>query len=187
MEFQRIFTTGHLHSVCYPEHIENGRQVSIFDKILEQWRDTAYLRKFFIDNRHDLESDFWDGITVDEAIDQVLDEVEDFEDELWAVDTKQPGYEDRSLTAIFEPLHKGEYALRPKNFAQRKGKPDAPKPMLRLYGVELADGSIVITGGGIKLTEKMDKHLINELNNLRRVQEFLKSEQIVCKEGLTND
>ena len=56
--------------------------------------------------------------------------------------------------------------------------------MLRLYGIELEENIIVITGGAIKLTEQMDRpHLEKELANLRRVKDYLRSEQIYSREG----
>jgi hypothetical protein len=71
------------------------------------------------------------------------------------------------------------------NEQHRKGKPDFSKPMIRLYAIELSDGTNVITGGAIKLTEKMigDEFDI-EMKNLNRVQVYLEREGINSKEGL---
>ncbi|MGN6436024.1 MAG: hypothetical protein ACTHMM_05805 [Agriterribacter sp.] len=68
---------------------------------------------------------------------------------------------------------------------QRKGKPDFSIPMLRLYALKLDDGSIVVTGGAIKLTKIMEGTMFEvEKRNLKLVQQFLQSEGIFTSEGL---
>ena len=58
--------------------------------------------------------------------------------------------------------------------------------MIRIYAIELEDGTYVITGGAIKISEKMDRaHFEPEIKNIKRVQEFLKEQGITTKEGLT--
>jgi hypothetical protein len=59
-------------------------------------------------------------------------------------------------------------------------------PFLRLYAIRLADGSFVVTGGSIKLTEKMNgrKHLEAELVKMEQVKRYLKEIDVLYFEDL---
>lgn len=70
---------------------------------------------------------------------------------------------------------------------RRKGKPDFATPMLRLYAIKIDDGSIVITGGAIKLTKMMEGPMFDkEIQNLKIVQQYLESEGVSFSEGLND-
>jgi hypothetical protein len=186
MDFRCIFTNqDSLWAVCYPENQVDGKTQSILKVLLEQWNDTEYLTEFFVANQEKLNTPFWSGISIDDAIDKVIDEAQNLHDELWRVSTKQKGYENCSLSEIFEPLHDNILSLRSDNENHRKARtrPDLyPKPMLRLYALELEDSTYVLTGGGIKLLKVMDD--IHK-EKLRSVQLFLKQEGITTREGLS--
>lgn len=67
----------------------------------------------------------------------------------------------------------------------RKARPDQPASIIRIYGIELQDGTIILTGGALKLTEKMIGEQFDVARNqLARVQRYLNSEKIDSKEGL---
>jgi hypothetical protein len=187
MKFHRIFGNKldcNFWSVCYREDKIRFRWVDIFRKLFNKWNDTEELLKFFQENEVDLRGPFWNGISIDEAIDKVQDEAIDFEQELKCIETKQPQCADIELKDIFQNLHEKEFILIPGNEKHRKGKPNSNPPMLRIYALELDDGSYVVTGGGIKLTNQMNDALTKELSNLKRVQQFLKAEGVFNKEGL---
>ena len=186
MDFLAIFVVnGWLYSVCYPEHKIGGEPADIIKILFDRWTDPEYLLEFFKRHASDLANVFWKGITIDQAIKQVLGEVERLEELLWAIETKQPGYEDKTFRDVFKPLHKNIYSLNWNNEQFRKARPDLPDSMLRIYAIELGDGSFVITGGVIKLTEKMvgDQFEI-EIKNLNRVRDYLRNEGISDKVGL---
>lgn len=90
-----------------------------------------------------------------------------------ATEYKVKGYENVTIKDLFESFHKNEFLIKPpqkreKDF--RKGKPFVIHPMLRLYGIELEDECIVITGGAIKLTRQLNDGIRErELEKLRRV------------------
>ena len=176
-----------LWTVCYDENRKKRNYVDIFTILFDLWNDTSYFQKFFEENEKDLANPFWNNISIDQAIDKVLDESADFEDELQGIELNLEGYGLREFSDIFQSLHKNEFLFKPKLSNEkdfRKGKPDWPYAMLRLYGIELEENIIVITGGAIKLTEQMDRpHLEKELANLRRVKDYLRSEQIYSREG----
>lgn len=177
-----------LWAVCYPEHYEEGKPIDILTQLFRLWNDRQFLQEFFKSQQADLATSFWSGISIEQAIEKVMDEAADFEDELMAIEYNQPGYENKSVSDIFEELHKVEFLIKPaiaKERHFRKAKPYFKKPMLRIYGLQLECGTIIITGGGIKLTDDMDRdHLQQELTNLRRANQFLKEQAITTKEGL---
>ncbi|HVU94845.1 MAG TPA: hypothetical protein VHE34_06450 [Puia sp.] len=186
MDFFAIFVEyGSLYSVCYPEDKISGRPVDIFQVLFDKWADPQYLLEFFKANAADLANPFWKGITIDQAIKQVLREREWFEDQLYAIETKQPGYEGMSFRDLFKPLHNNIYSLDWSGEQFRKARPEMVDSMLRVYAIELEDGSFVITGGVIKLTRTMSGATFDkEIANLKRVKAFLESEGIFSKEGL---
>jgi hypothetical protein len=176
---------GDLFSACYPEDGVEGRRVDIFSKLFDQWSDTEYLKIFFVAHKDELASPYWKGMTIDQAIDRVLDERQMFEYELWAIETRQLGYENKSIKDVFQKLHVSLVSLNWSGEMHRKARPNVPDSMLRIYGIELPDGTIVITGGAIKLTETMAGEQFDAVRSqLERVQRFLLNEKIVSKEGL---
>jgi hypothetical protein len=175
-----------LWAVCYEEDYSNGTPKSVFSKLFDQWNDRTYLSKFFKENESDLAHSFWNGMSIDEAKLQVLDEALDFEIELKNIEFKMRGYENCTLQDIFHQLHKHEFSLKPQFSRFRKGKPNFPDALLRLYGIELEDGCLIITGGAIKLTERMNRpHLERENKRLSQVQDYLNINGIYSREGLT--
>ena len=188
MEFQSIFTIenrANLWAVCYPEDCSAKEKIDIFSKKFKLWANTEYIQNYLKDNEKKILDPFWEGISPDEALDQIMDERLHFENELNSIENNVPGYEDITLKDIFKPLHTNIYSLNWNKEQHRKGKPNFSKPMIRLYAIELSDGTIVITGGAIKLTKKMigDEFDI-EMKNLERVQIYLEQEGINSKEGL---
>lgn len=179
MEFLPIFTKAedcNLWSAHYPED-----EKDVFKILFDKWADTSFLFEFFTNNEERLA--FW-GISVDDAIERVLDEAQHFNDELWAIETGHKGYEQLTMKDVFFPLHDNIYSLNWENEAHRKGKPDESKfkkPMLRIYAIELEDGCMVVTGGAIKLEKEMDDV---EKEKLTKVQKYLEEQKINSRQGL---
>ena len=80
-----------LWSVCYDENRKKRNYVDIFTILFDLWNDTSYLQKFFEENEQDLANPFWNNISIDQAIDKVLDESADFEDELQGIELNLEG------------------------------------------------------------------------------------------------
>lgn len=175
-----------LWSVCYEEDRKDEYFLDIFTKLFQLWNDFNYLQAYFEKHRSDLEHPFWNNISLEDAIFVVLDQAADFQDELMAIEYKMKGYENLKIKDVFKTFHQNEFLIKPREKREtifRKGKPYFNHPILRLYGIELEDGSIVITGGGIKLTRQLEPSIREtELKRLRKVQDFLKSEHINSKE-----
>ena len=176
-----------LWSACFKEdYSSRGKPYPVFDKIFNQWNDAGYLVGFFKNNIADLQSAFWKGMTPDKAIQNIMDEAYHFEVELKSIELGAPGYQNSTFKDVFVELNKNEFALKntEKNF--RKAKPDFKGTMLRIYAIELEGECFVVTGGAIKLTEKMKEgnHLLKEKDRLMQVQGFLKEEGIYSLDAL---
>jgi hypothetical protein len=190
MEFIPIFTNENdcnLWSACYPEDKKRGKNKSIFDILInEKWSDPKYVREFLTTNSKDLFTPFWKGLTITDAAAQISDERTKLDERLFAIEYKVKGYEYISLINYFQKLHTNKASLITKNENIVKGKPTLFRPpLLRLYGIELEDGVIIVTGGTIKLKKDMiGDNFDFEIQRLNRVQEFLKQEGIINRQGL---
>jgi hypothetical protein len=59
------------------------------------------------------------------------------------------------------------------------------RSIIRLYGIELSDKTIIITGGTLKFKQKMiGKIFDTEFKNLKRVQTYLNKQGIIDRTGL---
>ena len=187
MEIIPIFTNQedcNLWAVCYPEDADDQGDYDILAKLIDVWNDTEKVQTFLINNQTALADPFWKGMTVDQALTQIQREAEFLENELWSIETKQPGFENKKLDSIFQPLHNNKYSINFDNESHRKGKAEEKKPLLRIYAIELDDGTLVVTGGGIKLTRDMEDEIEEEKDQLKRVQEYLRKQGIIGKDGL---
>lgn len=159
-----------LWSVVY-----DGETEDEFKRLFNLWNDITYLRDFFNTNIHILNSDFWQTMTIDNAISKAIREATILADKILIIEENCQLGDWDELDKIFKGLHKelhSPYSV--------KAKLKRHKPFLRLYGLETEDNCIIITGGGIKLTEKMqqDDLLKIELEKLNIVKQFLKDKGI---------
>jgi hypothetical protein len=186
MKFLPIFVeeNAELWSVCYPE--DGGWDA--FSLFFYQVNDFRYLTDYLNSNQSLLNHPFWRNLSVREAAYQVLDEAFELERELKCLEIKGPDCTNLSVREIFEPLDKDFYFLqsRNKDFKKAKANPALfATPLLRLYAIKLDDGTLVITGGAIKLTLGMEgDHLESTLRKMRMVRDYLNSYKIVSREGL---
>ncbi len=188
MEFKCIFEElekRELWAVCYPENKKGKRKVHVFEHLFTLWKDTQYLRDYFLKYQDYLKTDYCNHMTISEAIDKVLDERNSFIRQLYAMENNELGQ--GTLKDAFKPLHRGIYQLQSKNQKQKRAATKMKDPLLRIYAIELSDGSYVVTGGVIKLTEQgMGDEFDKEMERINRVEQYLKSEGIWYKEGLTD-
>ncbi len=188
MEFQSIFRVendANLWAVCYPEHKLEGEERDVFSTVFDLLNNDEYLQNFFIENESDLLDPFWESISIDEAMDKVKDERDHLENELYCIEHRSPGYENATLQDVFEPLHHNSTSIRFNKDHERKGKPDFSKPMIRIYGIELEDATIIVSGIIIKLTKTMAGTMFDhERANLEKLRNYLNQEGITTKEGL---
>lgn len=150
MKIITIFT-DHLFAFHYSNEIDNE-----YDRLMNLWTDVAYLYAYARRNKIKNVNGFIKDILQD------AEQIQDFLDDIHQ--NKQPyGF-------YFEPLQESE---KKKKFPFQKGK--IRQNQLRLYAIKIDDNCFVITGGAIKMSQKMQDHpdTANELIKLTNARVYL--------------
>ena len=189
MKFMPIFTEPEycdLWSTCYPEHEINEEIKDIYSILMDdKWSDDKYLLEFIKQNEECLNDNYWVGVDLFEIINNIKIEMASFDEELYLADQNKQMNNSRSLDKIFLKLHQNIYSLNTFNETYRKARPNLSRSIIRLYGIELSDKTIIITGGTLKLKQKMiGENFDIELKNLKRVQTYLNKQGIIDRAGL---
>ena len=189
MKFIPIFTEPEnceLWSTCYPEDQINEEIKDIYSILMDdKWSDDKYLLEFIKQNEECLNENYWTGVDMFEIINNIKIEMASFDEELYLADQNKQMNNSRSLDKIFLKLHQNIYSLNTFNETYRKARPNLSRSIIRLYGIELSDKTIIITGGTLKLKQKMiGENFDIELNNLKRVQTYLNKQGIIDRAGL---
>ena len=189
MKFMPIFTEPEycdLWSTCYPEHEINEEIKDIYSILMDdKWSDDKYLLEFIKQNEECLNDNYWTGVEMFEIINNIKIEMASFDEELYLADQNKQMNNSRSLDKIFLKLHQNIYSLNTFNETYRKARPNLSRSIIRLYGIELSDKTIIITGGTLKLKQKMiGENFDIELKNLKRVQSYLNKQGIIDRAGL---
>ena len=189
MKFMPIFTEPEycdLWSTCYPEHEINEEIKDIYSILMDdKWSDDKYLLEFIKQNEECLNDNYWVGVDMFEIINNIKIEIASFDEELYLADQNKQMNNSRSLDKIFLKLHQNIYSLNTFNETYRKARPNLSRSIIRLYGIELSDKTIIITGGTLKLKQKMiGENFDIELKNLKRVQTYLNKQGIIDRAGL---
>ncbi len=184
MKIVRTFTDIEIADCQLWTIIYDKEKKDEFNRLFDLWTDEEYLRSFFKEHISDLMTDFWENMTIRAAVFKVLNEAEIFEDMLFEVGHGRTWKGKANIRQFFQPLDNREY--NDKIYQKKKAKPQSKMPFLRLYAIRLADDSYIVTGGAIKLTEKMNgrKHLEKELAKLEQVKHYLKENGILYFEDL---
>lgn len=150
MKFACIFE-DQLYSFHYDEFRENE-----YYRKLNQWTNTEYLYKFAKANNVNNIPLFIDHIS------ENLEEIEELIDEIAETDGQ--------FKRLFIPLDDAENH---KHLSLRKGKIINNK--LRLYAVKLSEEVYIITGGAIKMSQRMEQHpcTLKELSKLFQARQYL--------------
>ena len=189
MKFIPIFTEPEnceLWSTCYPEDQINEEIKDIYSILMDdKWADDKYLLEFIKQNEECLNENYWIGVDMFEIINNIKIEMASFDEELYLADQNKQMNNSRSLDKIFLKLHQNIYSLNTFNETYRKARPNLSRSIIRLYGIELSDKTIIITGGTLKLKQKMiGENFDIELKNLKRVQTYLNKQGIIDRAGL---
>ena len=189
MKFMPIFTKPEycdLWSTCYPEHEINEEIKDIYSILMDdKWADDQYLFEFLKQNEECLNDNYWTGVDMFEIINNIKIEMASFDEELYLADQDKQTSNRRSLDKIFLKLHQNIYSLNTFNETYRKARPNLSRSIIRLYGIELSDKTIIITGGTLKLKQKMiGENFDKEFKNLKRVQTYLNKQGIIDRTGL---
>ena len=189
MKFMPIFTEPEycdLWSTCYPVHEINEEIKDIYSILMDdKWSDDKYLLEFIKQNEECLNDNYWTGVDMFEIINNIKIEIASFDEELYLADQNKQMNNSRSLDKIFLKLHQNIYSLNTFNETYRKARPNLSRSIIRLYGIELSDKTIIITGGTLKLKQKMiGENFDTEFKNLKRVQTYLNKQGIIDRTGL---
>jgi len=150
--------------------------------VFTKWRDIAYLKQFFEENIHDLQSGFFGDITVREAVFRTKNEAKLMHTRIKRI--AKEGIKDSGNTLqdlVFTQLHKDDFSIQ---HLQSKAYGQTYPSWLRLYAVRIESNLYVVSGGAIKLTKTMQErpHLIAELNKLKATVEYLREEGLFSGE-----
>lgn len=166
-----------LYTVLY--HNEENDE---FDKVFDEWLDPEFLKEFFEKNSEDLKTyNKFHGTnyTTDEAEEKTIEDAFDFQDLLYEASEPENESALEKLQDLFEPLHnyENEYYLLQKSKAKNS--------WLRFYAIRIEDNLYVITGGCIKLTQKMKvrTHTDLELKKIDQVKRYLKNKGLINKKA----
>lgn len=158
-----------LYSVVY-----DNDMADVLTKLFQDWNDPEYLHRFFSKNINDLRRPIWKGISVEAAIEFTRNEAKKLEKKL--LDLANSGKEGgKNLSSHFSPLSDKFIGELEKDKAKGLSK----NSWLRIYAIRVDENLFVISGGAIKLTEKMNNvpHLDLELAKLELTKNYLQDDE----------
>lgn len=154
-----------------------GEGTDCFDLFLQKMTNVEFLRKYFKYHQSKLRY-FKQVRNIDDAVINTIEEIGYIEDAL--IEHAECGKEFQSiehLSLLFEPLD-DRIGILEFGLSKLKGH-DYFSPWIRLYAIKVSKNKYVITGGGIKLVEKMqdDPFLTKELDKLRIAKQYFFEEE----------
>lgn len=143
-----------------------------FRRLFDFWNDPKRLRGFFEEHETDLNEAYWNGITIDEAIEKTRIEAKELERILLEYAEAGKTIRLKNLSMIFKPLSDGKIE---KKFEKDKVKVDGKKTWLRLYAIRIEANFFVVCGGAIKLRKTLNDrdYLLQELDKLEITRNYL--------------
>lgn len=146
-----------------------------FRRLFDFWNDPALLRVFFTEHIDDLNEDYWDGISIDEAIEKTRTEAKELERILIEYAEKGKTERLKNLSTLFKPLSDGKIE---KDFEKDKVKVDGKKTWIRLYAIRIDANLFVVCGGAVKLRKTLNdrNYLLKELDKLEITRKYLMDE-----------
>lgn len=160
-----------------------------FRRLFSNWTDPEYLDAFFTKNQTDLHKDFFDFISIEDAILLTIEEAGLLEQELIDIAENGKNGNHDTLQTLFKPLNNREESIYPiPDYQKSKAYGNERKSWLRIYAIRIDKNVFVVTGGAIKLTANMNDrdHLTAELNKLDLVKRFLIEEDIIDNESIVD-
>ena len=174
----------YIYSVQYDDVEENE-----FDRLFQQWNDMGYVTQFFDTYQEFLKSPVWQNISEPEdAARQVLHEAIDLEDLFDELNDNTVNGKEKDFDSHFHYLE-GKYKYELERPPMKSYGTDRPS-LLRIYAIKMDTNTYLITGGGIKLAEKIqDSPDLKDhvLNNIDQVREFLKANGIMDSDDMENN
>jgi len=160
-----------LYSVRYSNYGE-----SEFRRLFNLWNDASALFEFFQEHENELNSPFWNGISIEQAVLKTRKDAFLFEEKVLTIAQKGKLFKTDGLSSFFKPLSQGNLTYK---FEKDKAKGPSQKSWLRLYAIRIDSNLFLISGGGIKLTQAMNESelLLKELDKLELVRKYLNDDQ----------
>ncbi|MNX83532.1 hypothetical protein D3C86_1152980 [compost metagenome] len=139
---------------------------------MNNWGNISFLRSFVKEHLPTIDHNKYINSLIDE-----LEELEDFIIDI--ADNYQADFDQ-----FFAPLYNSEY--KEVQLSLRKGKLPRifPRAEFRIYGIKIDENCYVITGGAIKLSQKMQDHELTqlELDKMDLCKKYLIEQEILNKE-----
>jgi len=150
-------------------------QLHEFRRLFDFWNDPVRLRAFFEEHEEDLKEAYWDGISIDEAIEKTRKEAKKLEAILIEYAEEGKTTRHKNLSMLFKPLSDGKFE---KEFEKDKVKVDGKKTWIRLYAIRIDANFFVVCGGAIKLRKTLNDrtYLLKELEKLKITRSYLMDE-----------
>lgn len=157
-----------------------GKKKDEFSRLFELWQDPEFLEDFFEKNKADLNIFCKEKISVVGAIFDTYEYAQELEKKLLELAGQNKNDQLSGLEEIFSPLSR---SLTEDALLQRS---KAKATWLRLYALRVEKNVYIITGGAIKLTQKMQdrKHTMAELKKIESCKQYLLDMGIVTKKEI---
>lgn len=141
-----------------------GEADNEYDKLLDLWTDTEYVRNYLNENEEDIPKEK----TKRQYVNYIRQDAYSIDEQLLKITETT----DQLLSHFFKPLHNNEYHVQ--TLWLQKGR----QHCLRLYAIKIDEDTFVITGGAIKLPlhhlMKDREHTRVELQKLDSAKSYLR-------------
>ena len=144
-----------------------NEQDNEYERLMDLWTDAGYLQAYAHNNQVKDVYGF---------IDDILRNAEEIQDYLENLSRNE-----QPFGFYFQALQESE--AKAKILSLQKGK--IRRNRLRLYGIKLDDNCYVISGGAIKMSQKMEGHpdTANELLKLNTARQYLKGKGVLDEDS----
>jgi hypothetical protein len=169
-----------LWSVEYP-----GERSNALEALFDLWRDPRYVYAFCVEQLSDIRKKFGHPIDAETAANELMDEADELLELLVRLAKREPS--SGMLQYAFRPLNDFETNMTVLQLSKASAKAKNHRdPKLRIYAVRMGENSYVVTGGAIKLTNRMEDrpHTERQLARLKLVRDWLNREGIYYPEDL---
>ncbi|MEI6652654.1 MAG: hypothetical protein WCL42_08790 [Chlorobiaceae bacterium] len=171
MELVRISPSegSGLFAVHFPE-----KPCDEFRSLFDYWSDPELLENFFEANTGDLQQSRYSYPSIDDAVLWTIEEAQFLLKVLYKRAQQGQREPSSALQTLFRPL--GPSDARSLSWQRSKVYGRHHKGWLRVYAIRLSANTFIVTGGAIKLTQRMEErsHTERELVKLEKVKEFLR-------------
>jgi hypothetical protein len=157
----------------------DGEEVDEFKKAFNNWADVTYLRNFFKEHESDLLHGYYKCASIKVAVANTQSFAKELEQLIYEKADGNATQVQNMLESVFRALNDTETDV----YDLQKSK--LKKSWIRIYAIRIAPNCYVVTGSAIKLVHQMQEkdYLIAELQNLDKVKNFLKQNDLIDEES----